>query len=81
MRIRGLLGLDLHGGSLVGERADEGVTVAILGDGDGDLGLDDGVDTADLVSDLPGALEEEGVADVALDLGHGGVVGWWGNGR
>lgn len=72
--VRGLLRLDLHRCGLVRERADEGVAVAILGDGDGDLGLDHGVDTADLVGDLPCALEEEGVADVALDVGHGVCV-------
>lgn len=80
MGVLGLLGLDLHGRSLVGERADEGVTVAILLDGDGDFGLDDSVDTADLVRDLPGALEEEGVAYVALYFRHGGrglVGGQW----
>lgn len=70
MGVLGLLGLDLHGGGLVGEGADEGVAVAVLGDGDGDLCLDDGVDAADLVCDLPGALEEEGITDVAFDFGH-----------
>lgn len=47
--VLGLLGLDLHGGGLVGEGADEGVAVAILGDSDRYFRLDDGVDAADLV--------------------------------
>ena len=42
-----VLGLDLHGGGLVGEGPDEAVAVAVFGDGDGDFGLDDGVDAAD----------------------------------
>jgi len=71
MGICGFLLLDFHGGGLVAERTDKGVPVAILCDGDWDLGLDDGVDTADLVCDLPGALEEKRVADVAFVRGHG----------
>jgi hypothetical protein len=63
-----LLRLHLHGGGFVREWADEGIPVAKLGDGDGDLGLDDGVDTADLVCDLPCALEKNGFPDVAFLL-------------
>lgn len=70
VRVFRLLRLDLHGCRLVAKGSDEAVSVAKLLDGDGDLGLDDGVDTADLVGDLPCALEEEGVADVALYVGH-----------
>lgn len=62
--------IDLHGGRLVGEGADEAVPVAILCLGDGDLCLDDGVDSADLVCDLPGALEEDRRRDVSLVGGH-----------
>lgn len=40
-------GVDLHRRSLVGEDADEEVAVSILSDGDGRLGLDDGVDSSD----------------------------------
>ena len=71
VRVGRFLGLDLHWRGLVGERADECVAIAIFGDGDGDFGLDDGVDTANLVGDLPSALEEEGIANVALNLRHG----------
>lgn len=74
MLVGGLLWLDLHGGSLVGEGADETVPVAEFLDGDGDLCLYDGVYAADLVCDLPCALEEDGAADVALFVRgrHGG---------
>jgi hypothetical protein len=58
--------LDLHGSGLVAEGSDEGISVAILCDRDGDFGLDDGVDSPDLVCDLPGALEEDGIVNVAL---------------
>jgi len=68
MVVCGLLCLDLHGGSLVGEGTDETVSVAELLDGDGDLCLYDGVYAADLVCDLPSAFEEDGIADVALFL-------------
>lgn len=47
MRVGGLGRFNLHGCRLVGQRTDQGVPVAILGDGDGDLGLDDRVDTSD----------------------------------
>lgn len=64
---------DLHRRSLVGERANEAVAVAILRDGDRNLGLDYGVDATDLVRNLPGALEEKRVVNVALFVcGHGG---------
>lgn len=63
-----LLRLHFHGSGLVREGTDEGIPVAKLGDGDGDLGLDDGVDATDLVGDLPCALEEDGVSDVAFLL-------------
>ena len=68
-----LLRFNLHRGGFVAERADEAIAVAILGDGDGDLRLDDGIDSTNFVGDLPGALEEEGIPDVALDfrLRHG----------
>ena len=62
--------IDLHGGSLVGEGADEAVPVAILCLGDGDLCLDNGIDSADLVCDLPGALEEDRRRHVSLVGGH-----------
>ncbi len=71
MGIGGLLSLDLHGSGLVAERADETVSVTIFGDSDGDFCFYDCVDTADLVGDLPGALKQERVANVALGLGHG----------
>ena len=45
--------------------------VSKLLDGHGHLGLDDGVDTADLVGDLPCALEEERLVDVTLNSSHG----------
>ena len=64
--VGGHLGLDLHGGGLVGEGADKAVSVAKLGDGDGDLCLDDGVDTANFVRDLPCAFEEKGISNVAF---------------
>lgn len=68
--IVGLFLIDLHGGSLVGKGADEAVPVAILCLGDGDLCLDDGVDSANLICDLPGALEEDRRRDVSLVGGH-----------
>ena len=63
-----LLRLHFHGSGLVREGADEGIPVAKLGDGDGHFGLDDGVDATDLVGNLPCALEEDGVSDVAFLL-------------
>jgi len=63
-----LLRLHFHGGGLVRKGADEGIPVAKLGDGDGHFGLDDGVDATNLVGDLPCALEEDGVSDVAFLL-------------
>jgi len=57
--------LDLHGGGLVGERADKTVSVAKFGDGDRDFCFDDGVDAANFVGNLPGAFEEEGIGDIA----------------
>ena len=72
MGIGGLLCLDLHRGGLVGEGPDEGIPVAKLGDGDGDLCLDDGVDAADFVCDLPCTLEEDGVVNVPSFVGHEG---------
>jgi hypothetical protein len=71
MSVCWFLCLDFHGCGLVREGPDEAVSVAIFCNGDRDFCLDDGVDTADLVSDLPGALEKEGVVDVALELWHG----------
>lgn len=65
-----LLCLDLHGGCLVRQRADQTVSVPKLRYSDGDLCLDDGVDTADLVCNLPGAFEEDGIADIAFDFRH-----------
>ena len=56
--------LDLHGGGLVGEWADKTISIAKLRDGDGDFCFDDCVDPADLVGNLPSALEEEGVGDI-----------------
>lgn len=64
--IGGLLRLDLHGGGFVHQRADEGVSITILCDGDGDLGFYDGVDASDLVGDLPSTFEEKMVLHVAL---------------
>jgi len=69
--VGGLLCFDFHGGGLVGQRPNETVSIAILGDSHWDLGLDDGIDTSNLVGNLPGALEEEGVVYVALFVGHG----------
>lgn len=70
-----LLNFYLHGCGLVAERADEAVSVAVLRDRHGDFRLYDGVDAADLVGDLPGALEEQRVPYIALWfclwLGHG----------
>lgn len=51
--ICGVLRLNLHRGGLVGEGTDEAVSVAKLGNSDGDFGLDDRVDAADLVGDFP----------------------------
>lgn len=59
--------LDLDGGGLAVQGADEGVAVAILGGGDGGFGLEDRVDAADSVGDFGGDLEEEVVADVSFD--------------
>jgi hypothetical protein len=79
MRVLRLLRLDFHRRGLVGERADEAVAVAELLHGDGHLGLDDGVDTADLVGYLPGAFEQKRVAHVALcGFRHIGRKRWWG---
>lgn len=63
-----VLRLDLHRGRLVGERADEAVSVAKLRDSDRDFGLDDRVDAADLVSNLPGTLEHLWVLHIALPV-------------
>ena len=71
VRVSRFLGLDLHWRGLVGERADKCVAIAIFRDGDRDFGLDNGVDTANLVGDLPSTLEEEGIASIALDVRHG----------
>lgn len=68
MRVGWFLLLNLHRGCLVAERTDEAVAVTILGHGDWYLGLDNGVDAPDLVCDLPRALEEEGVSNVAFYL-------------
>lgn len=46
--------------------------VAIFSDSDGDLGLDDGVDTSDFVGDFPSALEEQGLVDGSWH-GHDGT--------
>lgn len=64
----GLLRFDFHRCSLVAERAYEAVSLAKLGDGDGDLGLDDGVDTTDFIRDFPSTFKEQGISDIPLDL-------------
>ena len=68
--VRWFLWLDLHRGRLVGERADEAVSVSVFRDSDRNLCLDDGVDSAYFVSDLPCALKQQRVANVASWLGH-----------
>jgi hypothetical protein len=70
MRIGWFLCLHLHGSRFVRERADESVPVTKLGDGDWYFGFYDGVDTADLVCDLPSAFEEDWVTDIALIVSH-----------
>jgi hypothetical protein len=39
------------------------IPIPILLDGNGNLGLDDGIDTSDLISNLPGAFKQERVLD------------------
>jgi hypothetical protein len=65
-----LLLFDLHRSRLVAERSDEAVSIAILSDRDRHLGLDDRVDPSDLVSDLPGALEQQRLAHVSRFFRH-----------
>ena len=62
--------LYLHRRGLVRERADEAVSVSVFRHCNGDLCLDDGVDTAYFVGDLPCALEQQRVANIASGLGH-----------
>lgn len=47
----------------VSKRRKSDSPVSIFLDGDWDLGLDDGIDTSDLVGDLPSALEEQRVVN------------------
>ena len=54
-----VLRLNLHRGGLVGEGTDEAVSVAKLGNSDGDFGLDDRVDAADLVGDFPCTFKQQ----------------------
>jgi hypothetical protein len=39
------------------------IPIPILLDGNRNLGLDDGIDTSDLISNLPGALEQQRILD------------------
>lgn len=71
IRIFGVFLIDLHWGCLVGERADEAVPVTIFCEGDGDLCFNDGVDSSDLICDLPSALEEDRGRNVSFVVGHG----------
>lgn len=61
------------------QREEHHSPVAILPDSYRYLGLDDGVDTADLVRYLPGALEQEGLVDrsrhVSRCVGRSGCRG------
>ena len=57
MLVGGLFRFNFHGRGLVRQGSDETIPVAELGDGDGDLRLNDRVDAANLVCDLPCALE------------------------
>jgi hypothetical protein len=54
---------NLHRGCLVGQGSNEGVPVPKLLACHGSLGFDDGVDSSDLVCDLPRALEQQGIVD------------------
>lgn len=63
--------LHLHRRRLVAQRPDQRVPTPILGDGDGSLGLDDGVDTSDLVGYLPGDFEQERVVYRTRSRGGG----------
>jgi hypothetical protein len=63
--------LHFHRRRLVAQRPDQRVPTPILGDGDGSLGLDDGVDTSDLVGYLPGDFEEERVVYRTRSRGGG----------
>lgn len=75
MGVTGLLWLDLHRRGLVGERADEAVSVAKLGDGDGHFGLDHRVDPPDLVRDFPRTFKQDGLSDIALAFSsHGKII-------
>ncbi len=56
--VGGFLGFHLHGRRLVGQRTDESVAVAILGDSDRHFRFNDGVDSANCV------FEEDVVARV-----------------
>ena len=66
--ICGVLRLNLHRGGLVGEGTDEAVSVAKLGNSDGDFGLDDRVDAADLVGDFPCTFEQQRMLHASLPV-------------
>jgi hypothetical protein len=64
------LWLDFHWRGLVRERTDEAVSVSVFRDRDWNLCLDDGVDSTNFVGDLPRALEQQRVANIASWMGH-----------
>jgi hypothetical protein len=75
MWIGWFLWLYFHWGRLVRQGTDETVSITELGDGDRNFSFDNGVYTADLVGDLPSALEKQRIANISFcKVNHGG--GW-----
>lgn len=64
-------GFDFHRRGLVAQGSDEGVSTPIFSHGDGGFGLDDGVDTSDLVGDFPSDFKEKRVVDRSRGGGGG----------